>query len=198
METKNNDSPTPGERIAEIRSTYSVSREDLAERSGVSLAMLKQIEEEGLIPDLAPLLKISRALGVRLGTLLDDREELGPVVSRAGNTAEASRFKTGLTEADKTQDSHGLTFFSLSADKSGRHMEPFLIDVSYVAVQDKKPHEGEEFIFVMRGRLQIDYGKDTYILEAGDSIYYDSIVPHSVHAADSEGAQILAVIYAPA
>ena len=65
---------TPGERIVELCKTYSVSRETLAERSGLPLDLIRTIEESGHIPGLAPLIKIARALGVRLGTLLDDHE----------------------------------------------------------------------------------------------------------------------------
>ena len=58
-------------------------------------------------------------------------------------------------------------------------------------------HEGEEFIYVLEGVLEINYGKNTYILEEGDSIYYDSIVAHHVHAAADNTAKILGVIYTP-
>ena len=58
-------------------------------------------------------------------------------------------------------------------------------------------HEGEEFIMVMEGIMEISYGKNTYLLEEGDSIYYDSIVPHHVHAYEGQAAKILAVIYTP-
>jgi transcriptional regulator with XRE-family HTH domain len=195
---------TPGEHIAELRKTYSLSLETLSERSGVSLELLNQIEDEGKIPDLAPLLQISRALGTRLGTLLDDREELGPVVTLAGKAGEATRFITGIPGSDKTSkieadhNKKGLTFHSLAADKSGRHMEPFIIDIAPDAIQPQKGHEGEEFIHVLAGKLHIDYGKDAYDLLPGDSIYYDSIVPHSVLPGGPEGAQILAVVYTPA
>jgi quercetin dioxygenase-like cupin family protein len=198
---------TPGERIAEIRGTYSVSRETLAERSGLPLELIRRIEEDGLIPDLAPLLKISRALGVRMGTLLDDREELGPVVTRAGRAGETSRFITGIPNAEGSaasreleaqHNAEGLVFHALAADKGGRHMEPFIIDVHPSAVQEKSTHEGEEFIYILAGLIEIDYGKDHYSLEAGDSIYYDSIVPHRVMAGGNADARILAVIYTPA
>lgn len=60
------------------------------------------------------------------------------------------------------------------------------------------PHtKGEEFIYVLEGVLEINYGKNTYILEEGDSIYYDSIVAHHVHAAADNTAKILGVIYTP-
>lgn len=90
---------TPGQRIVELRKTYSLSRETLAERSGLPVALIAKIEDEGHIPDLAPLIKIARALGVRLGTLLDDHEKLGPVITHAGEAAESTRFITGLPES---------------------------------------------------------------------------------------------------
>jgi len=51
---------------------------------------------------------------------------------------------------------------------------------------------------VLSGTLEVEYGKDVTTLEAGDSIYYDSIVPHQVRAAGDAPARILAVVYAPA
>ena len=76
-------------------------------------------------------------------------------------------------------------------------MEPFLVDVHPGAEQDElsSSHEGEEFIFVLQGEIEVRYGSDTWKLAEGDSIYYDSIVAHCVSAAAP--ARILAVIYAP-
>ena len=187
---------SPGERITELCKTYSVSRETLAERSGVSIELIRRIEEGGHIPDLAPLVKISRALGVRLGTLLDDHEELGPVITRAGSANESARFITGLPE-DASRGHEGLSFKTLAADKNGRHMEPFIVDIEPLADQKKSTHEGEEFIYVLSGKLNIDYGQNTYSLNSGDSIYYDSIVPHRVMSADNNAARIIAVVYTP-
>jgi quercetin dioxygenase-like cupin family protein/DNA-binding XRE family transcriptional regulator len=196
---------SPGDRIAELRKTYSISRETLAERSGLNLELIRCIEEDGHIPDLAPLVKISRALGVRIGALMDDHEELGPVVTRAGETEKIPRFVTGLPgeasappgAAPNPHSRQGLNFHALAADKGGRHMEPFIVDIEEDAEQDKSTHEGEEFIYVLSGKLSLEYGKSDYILETGDSIYYDSIVPHRVLAAGDKAARILAVIYTP-
>jgi transcriptional regulator with XRE-family HTH domain len=188
---------TPGERIAEIRKTYSVSREDLAERSGVSVELISKIEDEGHIPDLAPLIKISRGLGVRLGTLLDDHEHLGPVICRVGEAASSSRFKTGLPEGAAAGEHHGLNFDALAADKSSRHMEPFIVTIEADAKQEKSAHEGEEFIYVLEGKLALEYGMSKDTLNAGDSVYYDSIVPHRVLSASDKAVKILAVIYTP-
>ncbi|MDR0455549.1 MAG: cupin domain-containing protein [Treponema sp.] len=189
---------TPGQRIVELRTTYSLSRETLAERSGIPAALIAKIEDEGHIPDLAPLIKIARALGVRLGTLLDDHEELGPVITRAGEAAASTRFMTGLPEKNSGgKDHQGLTFKALAADKNGRHMEPFIVDIEPDAVQEKSAHEGEEFIHILAGNLKLEYGTASETLKAGDSVYYDSIVPHRVISADSQPVKILAVIYTP-
>jgi transcriptional regulator with XRE-family HTH domain len=195
---------TPGERIAELRKTYSVTREVLAERSGLDIELIRRVEEDGHIPDLAPLVRISRALGVRLGTLLDDHEELGPVITRAGGAEKTPRFVTGIPPESRPEDPRpagqsrrGLSFNALAADKGGRHMEPFIVDVEGDAEQRKSTHEGEEFIYVLSGRLSLEYGADAYTLEAGDSVYYDSIVPHRVLSADASPLKILAVIYTP-
>ena len=191
---------TPGERIAELRKTYSISRETLSERSGIPVALIAKIEDEGHIPDLAPLIKIARALGVRLGTLLDDHEELGPVITRAGEATASVRFVTGLPEEQASaaaKDHQGLSFKALAADKNSRHMEPFIVDIEPGAVQEKSAHEGEEFIHVLSGSLSLEYGTVKETLNAGDSVYYDSIVPHRVLSADSQPLKILAVIYTP-
>ncbi len=78
-------------------------------------------------------------------------------------------------------------------------MEPFLIDVKPSSGDSPtlSGHEGEEFIYVLSGGIQINYGKTTYDLKEGESIYYDSIVPHDVHAKGETAAKILAVVYTP-
>ena len=77
-------------------------------------------------------------------------------------------------------------------------MEPFVIDVEpgTAEVPALSTHEGEEFIYVLEGHIEINYGQKVYQLEVGDSLYYDSIVPHHVHATGGS-ARILAVVYAP-
>ena len=78
-------------------------------------------------------------------------------------------------------------------------MEPFIIDIdeNKETVFNQSAHEGEEFIMALKGMVEITYGKNTYVLEEGDTIYYDSIVPHHVHAYEGQAARILAVIYTP-
>ncbi len=184
-----------GDKIKQIRTQRDITVERLAELSDVSAQMISQIEDGHLAPSLAPLLKLARALGIRLGTFLDDAPQNGPVVVNGGNSEKIIRFSGGKEVTDKSS----LDFFSLAAEKEDRHMEPFLITVRPGEEKELNlsEHEGEEFIYVLEGSIRVHYGKDIYELEAGDSIYYDSVVPHYVHAAGTGQARILAVVYAP-
>ncbi|MDC7227347.1 MAG: cupin domain-containing protein [Spirochaetales bacterium] len=182
-----------GEKIRLTREKNDMSVEQLAERAGVDVKMVESIEYGALVPYLSPLVKLSRALGVRLGTFLDDQEHLGPVVNRKDDQAHISRFRGADADEDE-----GRTFYSLALNKSSRHMEPLMVELSPSDEAVKKSsHEGEEFIYVLEGNIEVNYGKEVYKLSAGDSIYYDSIVEHDVMA-DGASARILAVIHEPA
>jgi transcriptional regulator with XRE-family HTH domain len=185
---------TVGGKIKQIREMKKVSVEELAERSGMDTSMILKIEEEKNVPSLAPLIKIARALGVRLGTFLDDSDNYGPVVVRSGEYQKGARFTSQTSEAREH-----LNFFSLAFDKAGRNMEPFIVEIEPGLQSDYmlSSHEGEEFIYVLEGEIEINYGKEVYRLAKGDSIYLDSIVLHNVHAGNNHSAKILAVVYAP-
>lgn len=183
-----------GEKIGTLCADKNISKEELAERSGLTVSQIELVENSDMVPSLSPLIKIARALGVRLGTFLDDSDELGPVIHRQTDAQKPATFSSQLSSAN----SH-LDFFSLAARKTGRHMEPFLIDIKPSLTHEPilSSHEGEEFIFVLQGSVKIHYGKETYVLHKGDSIYYDSIVDHLVSALNDEPAQIVAVVYTP-
>jgi transcriptional regulator with XRE-family HTH domain len=183
-----------GSKITSIRQIKNISAEELAGRCGFSLPTMEKIEKGETLPSLGHLIKVARALGVRLGTFLDDQDLIGPVISRKGEAQVGTGFSTSNNEAGS-----GLTFHPLAGDKSGRHFEPFIIDIapSLVSSTHLSAHEGEEFIYVLSGKIEIAYGKEKYQLAQGDSIYYDSIVDHHVHSANGEPAKILAVVYAP-
>lgn len=184
-----------GVKLRTVRESQSFSVEELAEKSKCPLELIKSIEAGDLIPSLTPLLKLTRALGVRLGTLLDDAEQVGPVVHRASDEKEVIRFSGEQCSTGKPQ----LDFFALAHNKADRHMEPFLIKVHPLTegAHALSSHEGEEFMYVLEGRLEIFYGKDVHVLEPGDSIYLDSVVPHNVHSAAGVETRILALVYDP-
>ncbi len=183
-----------GEKIKTLRETKEITRESLAERSGLAIEQIERIEDNIDLPSLAPLIKIARVLGVRLGTFLDDTEETGPSVCRKKEAKDTISFSNNAIQSRRH-----MNYYSLAKTKSDRHMEPFIIDIEAAKELDfiLSSHEGEEFILVLEGTLEISYGKNTYILEDGDSIYYDSIVPHHVHSFEGQPAKILAVVYTP-
>jgi transcriptional regulator with XRE-family HTH domain len=183
-----------GTKLATLRDSLGLTVEQVAERSGCDIAVIERLEAGELAPSLAPLIKVTRALGCRLGTLLDDDAQIGPVVTRSDELESVSRLKSLETGASSCGE---LEFFSLAAGKTARHMEPFIIAVQPGSRRVLSTHEGEEFIHVLSGGIDVEYGKDTHTLGAGDSIYYDSIVPHQVRAVGGEPARILAVVYAP-
>ena len=181
-------------RIRSIRESKNITVEQAAERAGLTPAQLERIEGDRNLPSLAPLVRIARALGVRLGTFLDDSDSLGPVLCRRDYRPESISFSS------ETACSHNnLKFFSLAQSKAGRHMEPFVIDIESESDcgYPLSTHEGEEFLYVLEGAIEVYYGKDRYVVREGESIYYDSIVEHNVHAAGDSRARILAVVYTP-
>jgi transcriptional regulator with XRE-family HTH domain len=183
-----------GKKIKEFREFRQITREDLALKANLDKQQLEKIEEKGVMPSLGHLIKISRALGVRIGTFLDDQDQVGPVIVKAGEEKSSLSFST----KDESSREH-LNFFSLAQDKAGRHMEPFMVEIEPSKESDYKlsTHEGEEFIYVLDGSIEINYGKEVYQVNKGDTIYLDSVVAHNVHAAGNQPAKILAVVYTP-
>ena len=184
-----------GEKIKSLRETKQISIEQLAERTGLAEAQIERIENNVDIPSLAPLIKIARALGVRLGTFLDDQEEVGAVVTRRQDTSnDTISFSNNAMNA-RTH----MHYQSLAKSKSDRHMEPFIVEIEATneTQYSLSSHEGEEFIYVMEGIIEVCHGKKCHIIKAGDTIYYDSIVPHHVHGYEGQAAKILAVVYTP-
>jgi len=182
-----------GDKIAALRTLKKVELQDLADRTGLSVDQLKLIETGVSIPSLGVLIRISRALGIRIGTVLDDTIKEGPAIVRAKDRRTAQSFSTS-----ESKSREHLTFYSLAPNKAGRHMEPFIVDIfpGENKLLPKSSHEGEEFIYVLSGKITVAYGTDVIHLDEGDSIYLDSIVDHLV-TTDIAQARILGVVYVP-
>ncbi|AMK15363.1 transcriptional regulator, XRE family with cupin sensor [Methanobrevibacter olleyae] len=179
-------------KVKSIRERQNMSVEELAEKSDVKLDVLKAMESGEIIPSLTPLTKIAKALGVRLGTFLDDTPQLGPVLVRGGRPNNVLYF----SGREDVTNASNLEFHSLGAGKIDRNIDPFIIDISYEEDYKLSSHEGEEFIYVLEGEIEVEYGKDKFTVAAGDSIFYDSVVPHHLHSIKDK-AKILAVLYTP-
>ena len=182
-----------GTRIKKLRQARDISLEELSGRTDLSVSFLHSLEEEDLYPSLGPLLKISRALGLRLGTFLDDKVSRDPLIIRLQEREEELQMLRGK------ENPVSLRFYALGKGKNDRHMEPFYVQILPESARDKElsSHEGEEFIVVTSGQVEVIYGEETHNLQPGDSIYYNSIVPHHVSCAGDQPAEIYAVLYIP-
>lgn len=180
-------------RIQDFMAKREIDVEQLSELTGLKHDFLATMLKENIYPPLGPLMKIARALGVRLGTFLDDQGTRDPfIVRQAEKEAE-------LKVLDGESKSTALNFYSLGKGKTDRHMEPFFVEILPESAKEKplSSHEGEEFIVVRKGQIEIIYGTEIYTLQEGDSVYYNSIVPHYVSCVGQESAEIYAVIYIP-
>ncbi|MFO8112172.1 MAG: cupin domain-containing protein [Desulfosalsimonadaceae bacterium] len=182
-----------GQRIQSFMARKEMDIGMLEEKTGLSADFLKSVIEDNVYPSLGPLLKIARALDVRLGTFLDDQFSEDPLIMRQENRKSELSMLRGK---DKPVD---LKFYSLGKGKSDRRMEPFYVELLPESAEEKNlsSHEGEEFIVVQNGTVEIIYGEKTFTLGAGDSIYYNSIVPHCVSCKGEQHASIYAVLYIP-
>lgn len=185
-----------GTRISGLRAAKEMSREQLSEQSGVPLDFIVALEEDNLYPSIGPLQKLSRALGVRLGTFMDDVISKDPVITRKEHC------HSDLVMQKVRNKAAHYTYYSLGKGKSDRNMEPFFIEIGPDEndSDNRLPqmHQGEEFIIVHSGRLLVRYGNEEHILEPGDSVYFNSTIPHYVGACGGESCSIYAVIYNPA
>jgi transcriptional regulator with XRE-family HTH domain len=182
-----------GLRIKALMTQNQIDRMELTARTGLSDDFLASVIEDDVYPSLGPLLKIARALGVRLGTLLDDQLSRDPLIVRgAERSGEISMLRGKNRPVDQK-------FYSLGKGKSDRHMEPFYVELLPESALRKNlsSHEGEEFIVVHAGTVEVVHGDDTYTLNTGDSIYYNSIVPHHVSCKGAQPVAIYAVLYIP-
>jgi len=181
-----------GTRIKEYRENVGLSCEDFAKQANIEVSLLDAIESNQAYPELGILVKISNALGKRLGTFMDDQFTADPHINRANELNEA-------VAAHKGESAGTFHYYHLGKGKTDRHMEPMLIEIDAKSAEEDihySSHEGEEFIVVMSGEVKVIYGKETFILKEGDSIYYNAVVPHYV-GANGTTAKIYAVVHVP-
>ena len=187
--------PDIGSRGRAFREEKDLPLEELALHTRLSVDFLQKLENNQVYPSIGPMQKVARALGVRLGTFLDDQFTQDPI---------KNRIEEGATTGDEPMHS-GLSvrptyvYQALGKGKTDRNMEPFYIEIFPDPTVEEKTssHQGEEFILVLKGQLLVIYGRERHILSAGETIYYNSTVPHFVGAAGDEPVTILAVTYNP-
>jgi len=179
-----------GQRIKLYRDKLKMTLGDLAAKSGVSVAVIASIEDGEVLPALGVLTKLSRALGQRLGTFMDDQFKPDPIVTRAVDL-EASKV------AHESMNQLGYASHSLAIGKPDRHMDPFRIEFAADGVDEVSSHEGEELIICIAGEVELTYGAEKTVLKAGDTAYYNSVVKHGLRALGGKPASIYGVVFMP-
>ena len=180
-----------GERLKKLREDLGVSLQQMSERTGLTSALLSQMENHLISPPLGALFKIARALGVPVGKLLDDSPGEPFAIERAAERQKVSRF------ASKEGVNYGYSYESLGHGKKNRKMEPFIVTLEPETVKNThlSSHEGEEFINVLEGEMVVQLGEHSDVLGPGDCIYYDSSIPHKVACKSNQPTKILAVLH---
>ena len=179
-----------GETVKEIRQKKGLSLKDISQRTGLSPESLMEIEKGNISPPLGSIIKLAKALEMKMGYFISGAEDLPYTIVRKNDRKLISRFDS------KKSQTYGYEFISLAPHKKDRHMEPFLVTLEPSNVEERSSHDGQEFIFVLEGTMEVILGEETHLLEPGDAIYYDSTVSHLVKCHGKEKTKILAVLYA--
>ena len=181
-----------GERIRGLRIARGLSIADVSKQSGIVESTIYSIESHMISPPLGNLVSLAKVFDVSVGDFFGDSGDSPFCIVRSDNRKTVSRFNS----TDGT--SGGYSYEALGQQKKNRHMEPFLVTLTPTESSQVEPnqHIGEEFIFVLEGKVEVRLLEHTDVLNTGDSIYYDSTMPHVVSCHGKEPATILAVIYA--
>ena len=179
--------PVVGANLRRLRMRRGLSLEKLSQRSGVSRAMLGQIELGQSAPTINVLWKIARALDVTFATLIQAREAGGTTLLKKGQA--------------KVLTSHGGTFSSraLFPFDGPRRAEFYELRLAADAEEKADAHAPGtlENLVVAEGTLELEIGRETHHLEAGDAIVFEADVPHVyTNAGNKECVMYLVMTYA--
>ena len=171
-------------RLKRLRQEKGLSLETLANETGLAAGFLLEIENEQRIPPVAALLRISRALGVESGYLLRDEE------------VEAAEIKRREEVRKRTED---YSYSMLTIDSAEKHLKAFrvIIEAGSHHKGVSYQHEGEEFIYALKGEVEVSVGENLNQLGEGESLHFNSSVVHSLRNPGDSECELLVVLYTP-
>ena len=179
-----------GAKLRRLREERGMEVTSLAAQTGLPAEQLSAFEADEAAPAVGDLLKIASSLGVSIGhffqTTIPDRR------------IEVVRADERYTVRPRGQagESLGYRYHALSHGLTEKLMAPFLVEVppGQDAAMNRSSHEGEEFLFVLAGRVEVDVAGEVHQLGPGDAIYYDSRLTHTLRALEGSTARLLACV----
>jgi transcriptional regulator with XRE-family HTH domain len=175
------------ERIRSMREIKDYSQEEVAKAMGIPLDEYMKIESGDRDFTLSSLYKCAKKLGVDSIELLSGESPrlTGYALDRKGDVVPA-------------EEHNGFIYRHLASNFRQKTVVPLLVTAPYVGDQKEEmplsTHEGQEFDYVLEGRLELRYGKHIEILEPGDSVFYDSGREHVLSAPDRGGCRFIAIV----
>jgi transcriptional regulator with XRE-family HTH domain len=180
-----------GRKLRQMRERAGLSAGDLADRAGVPEEDLTAIERGDETPSVGLLLNVARALGVAPGHFFAGAAPPRRIeVVRAGERWRVER------ASSESGTSLSYSYEALSYRLTEKLMQPFLIEVRLGAEDAVQPssHEGEEFMYVLEGELDLEIQDEKIRLGPGDSCYFDSRLPHVLRAASPLPPRVIVVV----
>lgn len=171
-----------GKNIRALRESKGLSLTEAAARAGLSKGALSKIETAQISSPIATLLAIAGALDVHLSRFFIEPEQKPThVVTRKGKAPVISR---GGSQ-------YGYSYQALALNMPDKLAEPFLLTVRPGDKRGIFKHKGQEFIYMLSGRMRMRLGDEEVVLETGDALYFDPTLEHSCEALDRKAAQFL-------
>ncbi len=177
-----------GRRIRKLRLDRGLSLRQLAMEAGITASYLSKIENSDSAPPVSTLVSLAHAFGVTIDALFSEQvtESVYTIVK-----------KTQRQTIPRQGTRFGYSSYVPLARKfPGRYMEPILLTVPPELKTPKQfQHVGQEFLFVLKGKLRFKIGTEELIMKEGDAVYFDASVPHAGASADGKPSVCLMVIY---
>lgn len=173
------------DEIARLRKDNGLTLRELGERTGLSQSYLSRVENGKAALSIANLQKIADAFALPVAAFFENPDEGALLLVRRGE---------GKTV--RLRGRQGILVEMLALERSNRHMEPFIVDVSSAEPgMGVQQHPGEEFLYVLEGRCRFAYDGELFALNTGDALYFDATRPHKVQGVGSK-CRLLAVVTA--
>lgn len=177
-----------GQNIRALRTAAGVSLSQAAREADLSKGALSKIETGQISPPISTLVRIAKALGVPLVEFFAE-EDTPPayVLTRKG--------KGNIIPRDGSQ--FGYSYAALAIDKRDKLVEPFLLTIGPDDPVGTFQHSGQEFIHMLSGKIEFTVGDESFVLQSGDSLYFDSDTIHKTKLVGKRPAQFLCLFIQP-